>query len=132
MQYLLDTNIISEIIKKRSNLYVKQWFKDRYETDLYLSVITINELYYGFYRNKSNLEHINMWIENLINRFSDRIINIDIVIAKKTAEFMVGSLNKNQDSYIAATAYVNNLSLVTRNIKDFNNFNINLINPFDN
>lgn len=131
MKYLLDTNVISELIKREINIFVKRWFQSNSEIDLYLSVVTINELYYGVFKNKNNSKRIFNWIEqDLKDRFFSRIFSIDIEIAEKAAEFMTIKPNKVQDSYIAATAYVSDLPLVTRNIKDFNDFNIKLINPF--
>ncbi len=141
MKYLLDTNIISEFISKKPNQNVLNFVNSINEKDIYLSVITIGEIKVGIEKlntdtHNKKINILSNWLENdLMQRFKDRILEIDINIILKWGE-ITGKLQKTgkpipiMDSLIAATCLVNGLILITRNSKDFYNFDIEIINPF--
>lgn len=137
MSYLLDTNVISEIVKNAPNESLLKWIDDIDIENLYLSVITIGEIRKGIVgiQEPQRKEKISHWLEiELPDFFEERILNIDIKVAD-----MWGKLQgKNKgytmpaiDGLIAATAYVHNLKLVTRNKKNFIHAPIEIINPWE-
>lgn len=138
MSYLLDTNIISELISKTPNKRVTDFILSLNEESLYLSVITIGEIKAGIEKlddgqKKEKLLH---WLENdLLVRFYNRIIDIDIEIMLQwgitnTQLKKIGKPLPVMDSIIGSTAQAKNLILLTRNEKDFKNLDIKIINPF--
>lgn len=138
MSYLLDTNIISELISKTPNKRVTDFILSLNEESLYLSVITIGEIKAGIEKlddgqKKEKLLH---WLENdLLIRFYNRIIDIDIEIMLQwgITNIQLKKIGKPlpvMDSIIGSTAQAKNLILLTRNEKDFKNLDIKIINPF--
>ncbi len=141
MKYLLDTNIISEFISKKPNQKVLDYIKSLDENDIYLSVITIGEIRFGIeklnkeYQSK-RIKILSDWLNNdLMQRFDGRIVDIDKEIMLKWGEIN-GQLQKIGrpipivDSLIASSCLTKGLTLITRNTKDFYNFDIKMINPF--
>ena len=136
MSYLLDTNVISELVKNTPNEGVLKWCDGINSEKLYLSVISIGEIRKGVagIRESHRQEKISLWLEiELPNYFEERILNIDLKIADMWGQLQ--SKNKDYtlpaiDELIAATAQVHNLALVTRNTKDYNQMSINVINPW--
>jgi predicted nucleic acid-binding protein len=137
MNYLLDTNVISELVKPSPNKAVLKWIDTVDSRNLYLSVITIGEIRKGIagILDSKRQKKISQWLENeLPDYFEDRIITIDIKIADIWGQ--IQSLKKGYtlpaiDGLIAATAKVHNLILVTRNKKDFNHAPIQIVNPWE-
>ncbi|KTC86387.1 type II toxin-antitoxin system VapC family toxin [Legionella brunensis] len=137
MKYLLDTNIISELVKPRPNERVVQWVGEKDSSILYISVITLGEIRKGIGGITDSLkyEKISQYLETeLPNYFEDRILSIDRDVAGTWGQIQSQSKSKPLtaiDSLIAATAKVHNLKLVTRNTKDFINTPIDLLNPWE-
>lgn len=137
MNYLLDTNVISELVKPIPNQNVLRWVDGVDEEKLYLSVITIGEIRKGVagIQDPIRQKKISQWLEvELPNYFEDRILNINIKIADRWGQ--IQSKNKAYtlpaiDGLIAATAKTHDLTLVTRNTKDFIHTSIQLINPWE-
>lgn len=138
MNYILDTCVISELIKNASEQKVVNWIDRVDEDKLYLSVITIGELEKGISKLKSSKRKvvITEWLhEDLLIRFSNRILILDIDILLQWGKMMAslesqGIKMPTIDSLIAATAKKNNYCLVTRNESDFQNCNIQILNPW--
>ena len=137
MNYLLDTNIISEIISKYPNENVLN-FLEKNKDNLYLSVVTIGEINAGIEKldNSKRKDKLKLWLQDLLNKFEDKIINIDIYVMLLWGE--ISSTLKKQgitisimDCLIASCAIKENLILITRNEKDFKDIkNLIIINPF--
>ncbi|MBN1783229.1 type II toxin-antitoxin system VapC family toxin [bacterium] len=138
MNYLLDTGVVSELIKKAPDPRVVQWIDTVEEDKLYLSVITIGELEKGIsgLKPSKRKQAIHAWLhEDLMIRFDRRILNLDaetmIVWGQMTGLLEVRGLKMPAvDSLIAATAGTNGCCLVTRNVQDFKNSGISLFNPW--
>lgn len=138
--YLLDTNIISELRKfgkGKADENVMRWFKQISLEDCYLSAITITEIQVGAlakkHKDPKQYEILEDWLMNiLLPKFSKRILPMDTEVALACAELHIPDRRPINDVYIAATAKVNNLILVTRNIKDFEKCGVKLLNPFEN
>lgn len=136
MGYLIDTNIISELIKSNPNKQVLEWFKSVHDADLYISVLTIGEIRKGIDRISCNKkrEKIRLWLEcDLTDWFGNRILPINYEVANKwgVLQSRVSRTLPAIDSLIAATALHSDLIVVTRNSKDFEDLNLEIINPFN-
>ena len=138
MGYLIDTCLISELRRSVPSESVKTWFQTCEETQLFISVLTIGEIKYGIQRlaNGKKKEELQKWFNQVIDSFSNRVlpitqhICITWAIMRSTAENNGLQLSVI-DGLLAATAKENNLILVTRNIKDFEPTNINIVNPWN-
>ncbi len=133
--YLLDTNVISETIKKSPNKDVIRWLSSLDSSQFSLSVLTIGEIRKGIEKleDQTKKQSIIQWLENdLSTKFHGRILHITIDIAEKWG--YISSLKNIPaiDGLIAATALVTNHKLVTRNTKDFQDIlGLELINPWN-
>ncbi len=138
MKYLLDTNIISELISKSPNIGVIQFLEGVEEESLFLSVITIGEIQAGIEKLPIGAKKTKLirWLENdLLERFSGKIIEIDLKTMLRWGEIIsrsqaMGKPLPIMDSIIAAQCIAHNLTLITRNQKDFANLPLTLVNPF--
>lgn len=138
MRYLLDTNIISELISKTPNSKVLEFVNSLNQNDVYLSVITIGEIQAGIQnvQNEARKELLQKWLnEELFIKFENRIIEIDkdIMLTWGNTNHYLKTLGKPlpiMDSIIGATCILKKLTLITRNEKDFQNLDIEIINPF--
>ena len=127
MKYLLDTNVISEPMKVRPNAGVIDWLAKVDEDSVYLSVVTITELRYGIDRLASGKRRdtLEAWLRNdLTSRFEGRTLPVDVEVADACGRLVARSESMGhpiepRDAFIAATAEVHGLTLVTRNASDF-------------
>ena len=134
MTYLLDTNVISETIKKNPNECVIQWLSVIDADQYYLSVVSLGEIRKGVEKltDPQKKQKIVQWLEiDLVQQFQGRMISIDPNIADKwgylCSLFPIPAI----DALIAASAIVHNLKLVTRHTKDFEKvLGLELINPW--
>ena len=138
MNYLIDTNVISELISRQPNQNVIEWVDHQLAAQLYLSVITIGELQKGISKLSPSTRKIELqtWLhEELLIRFQGRILGLDTLVMLKWGE-LVGHLSQIGhnlpaiDSLIAAQSIYYNCCLVTRNISDFQNTGVQLFNPW--
>jgi len=126
MKFLLDTNVISEPMKPRPNAGVLAWLAEADEDGVFLSVVTITELRYGIQRLATGRrrERLDGWLrKDLTSRFGDRILPVDFEIADACGRLVARSESMGRpieprDGFIAATAEVYGLTLVTRNASD--------------
>ena len=139
MNYLLDTCIISELIKPKPSSKVTKWLRSCREESLFLSSLTIGEIQKGISklsesRKKNELQ---AWLDvELTLRFDRRILGIDIAVAKKWGDIQASSeLAGNKmpvvDSLIASIGIVHDLTVVTRNTADMKPSGVRLLNPWD-
>lgn len=139
MSFLLDTNVVSEWTKPRPDPGVIAWCASVDEDRTLISVVTIAELRYGIERlpagrRRARLEE---WLEHeLLDRFEGRILSIDAatgdawgkVVARADRE---GRPANTMDAFLAATAELHQLTVVTRNIGDFRKLTKSVINPWN-
>ena len=139
MKYLLDTCVISELSKKKPLKDLITWIKLKDESDLYLSVLTIGELYKGIAKlgEPKRKQSLLNWVESdLLKRFENRILGITDSVARKWGEIQGKAEQKGKkisvvDSLIAATGLVYELQIITRNTVDMEASGVNLFNPWD-
>ena len=138
MKYLLDTCVISELVSKRPNKTVIDWIDSIDDEHIYLSVITIGEIKKGIEKlpDSARKEQLAEWLEeNLLSRFQGRIVGVETSVMLNwgtlTAKLeQQGTPMPAIDSLIAAIALHGNLTLVTRNIQDFQESNVTFFNPW--
>ncbi|MEA2496492.1 MAG: toxin FitB [Thermoleophilaceae bacterium] len=133
MSFLLDTNVVSEIRRGR-NPHVRAWAGEVEDVDLHLSVMTLGEIRRGIEllrgRDPAQAEMFASWLVELHTRFADRIVPIDARIAEECGRLNAAAPRNTVDSLIAATARIHDLTLVTRNIGDFEACGVPLFNPW--
>jgi tRNA(fMet)-specific endonuclease VapC len=138
MNYILDTNVISELIKKQPNPQVVQWIDEQEPGRMYLSVVTIGELQKGIAKLSSSERKITLqsWLDtDLRLRFDNRILELTVPVMIQWGK-LVGLLEPQGrvlsafDSLIAATCLHHQSTLVTRNEDDFRGTGVTIINPW--
>ena len=136
MSYLLDTNVISELVKPKPDKNVLKWFSHVPDDALYLSVLTLGEIRKGVERisNSSRREKLRLWLEHdLRGWFGPRILPVGPDVADRWGRLLanVGRPVPSIDSLLAATALHHELRLVSRNVKDFDYAGVDVINPWE-
>ncbi len=137
MNFLLDTSVISEPKQKRPSKRVLEWLDAQDETKLFLSVLTIGEIRKGITRLESSKKKaaLEKWLEQLRMRFSRRILPITektfLVWGKMYGEFeRKGIVRPAFDSLLEATALEHDMIFVTRNVKNFQQSQVTILNPW--
>lgn len=136
MNYLLDTNVISELVRAKPSLKVLNWVDKIPDEALNISVITLGEIRKGIEKvaDSRKKEKLRIWLEHeLPYWFAGRILEIDVNVADTWGRLQGISRHPLPaiDSLIAATAINFNLSLVTRNVDDFKFTSLEVINPWE-
>ena len=138
MSYLLDTNVISELVARQPHAQVVQWIDTLNPDQVFLSVITIGELRKGIEKlpESARKESLDRWLKtDLLLRFSGRILALDVDVMLTWGE-LTGRLERLGrplpaiDSLIAALALHHSYTLVTRNESDFKDVGIAIMNPW--
>lgn len=127
MRYLLDTNVVSEATKPRPNAGLLTWLGSIVEESTFISAVTISELRYGIERLAigARRTRLDEWlVNNLLVRFEGRILPVDVEVAEASGKINaraddLGRPMDARDIFIAGTAEVHHLTLVTRNVADF-------------
>lgn len=138
MSFLLDTNVISEWIKPKPDQNVISWLAEVDEDRVFVSVIAFAEVRHGveLLPGGRRRERLAQWLaEELPERFESRILVIDKHIAETWGVIMArgqkaGLTLGSMDAFVAATAETHALTLVTRNVKDFERLGISLLDPW--
>jgi predicted nucleic acid-binding protein len=136
--YLLDTSLLSELVKRVPNPAVVTWVDVHDEDTLFISVITLGELQKGVRKLPASerKEELRSWLaQDLVQRFGRRILPIDSAVALAWGALQGeaeqrGSKLPVVDSLIAATASVHNLTVVTRNVGDLQRCGVPVVNPW--
>jgi predicted nucleic acid-binding protein len=137
--FLLDTNVVSELRKVRSGKAdpnLARWASGVPSAQMFLSVITIHELEHGvLLAERADLTRgqvLRSWLDTSVAAaFSDRILPVDELVARRAASFHVPDPAPFRDALIGATALVNRLTVATRNVRDFSRFaDLQLVNPW--
>lgn len=135
MTYLLDTNVVSEIRKRRPDPHVLAWWDRVAAADIFLSALTIGEIRLGVERLRrkdgAQAERLARWLAGLQTGYADRIVAVDARIAEEWGRMSVPDPLPVIDGLLAATARVRGWSLVTRNVGDLAGRDVAVINPFD-
>jgi toxin FitB len=134
LQYLLDTNILSETRKKQTDERVISFLSAAEPSALYISVLTLGELRKGVaLKRRSDTDaakKIAAWVDGLEFTFGDRILGINAATAKLWGELSAQRPRPVIDTLLAATAIVHELTLVTRNTSDVQDIDLKLLDPW--
>ena len=136
--YLLDTNIVSELRKAKSSKAdknVKAWANSVPVASMFLSAITILELETGVLlierRDPTQGAMLRAWLDgHVLPAFSGRILAVDVAVAQRCAKLHVPDPRPQRDALIAATALVHGMTVVTRNVADFESTGVEIFNPW--
>jgi len=133
--FLLDTNVISELVKSRPNESLLQWIDEAPEELLFLSVLTLGEIRKGITRldDRSRRGVLESWLEiDLRERFGDRVLAVDSAVADRWGRISaVARTLPVMDGLLAATALHHNLTFVTRNAKNVSFSGCLVFNPWE-
>jgi toxin FitB len=133
--YLLDTNVLSETRRKKSDSGVISFLESAETTSLYMSVLTIGEFRKGLIAKQREdadaAARLSSWIDGLELSFADRILGIDVAIAKLLGEWSGERPRSVVDTLLAATAVVHGFTLVTRNVRDIADLPVKTLNPWE-
>ena len=137
MNYLLDTCVISELVKPRPNTAVTDWLARIPADRLFLCSLTIGELKRGITRlpDSKKKSRLMMWLETLLADYGDRILPVDRAAAEAWGIMQAWAEDSGKrmsiiDGYIAATALVYQMTVVTRNEEDFSPIHQAILNPW--
>ena len=139
MNYLLDTCVLSELIKKAPSQKVVKWVSKTEETNLFISVLTIGEIHKGIEKlpESKKKEKLHKWVNyDLQERFKNRIVNFDLQTATVWGQIQAQSELSGKalpaiDGLIAATGISYDLTVVTRNTTDMEVSGVALLNPWE-
>ena len=132
-RFLLDTNVVSEVRKPRPHGAVLSWISELQADQIYLSAVTIGELQTGVEltrrQNPEKADEIELWVDQLAE--SSQVLPMDAPCFREWARLMNGKTEHLlEDAMIAATARIHNLTVATRNEKDFKPLGVRVLNPF--
>lgn len=135
--YLLDTNVVSELRKgSKCNDRVTVWFEAIAAPSLFLSVITLAEIQHGIElisrRDKKQATQLKLWKSELENNYRDlkHLLNIEADTAQQWGKLQAIRPIPVMDAWLAATAIIHNLTIVTRNEGDFDDLPVKILNPW--
>lgn len=139
MMFVLDTNVVSELRKVRlgkADANVVAWAQSVDAADLFVSAITIMELELGVLsierKDTAQGAMLRSWLEQqVLPEFSARTLPVDTAVAQRCARLHIPNKRGERDALIAATALVHGMTVVTRNVADFNLTGVTILNPWD-
>lgn len=135
MTYLLDTNVLSETRKRQPAVGVADWIAATPPDQLHVSVLTLGEIEQGIARirgrgDRRQASALERWLRDVETGFEDRVLPVTIPVATTWGRQQYAQAIPVIDALIAATARVHGLTVVTRNVKDFELAGIRVLNPF--
>ncbi len=132
--FLLDTVTLSELRRRHRDRSVVAWFERQRSTELFLSVISISEIERGLaqqhQRNPLFAGALADWLDSVLALYGERILPFELQAARRFGRLSAALGNDNADLMIAATALEHGLTLVTRNVSDFEPTGVAVLNPF--
>jgi predicted nucleic acid-binding protein len=136
--YLLDTNVVSELRKVRAgkaDANVAAWAEGVAVASLFISAITVHEIELGVLQKEradtAQGAILRAWLHrNVLPAFSGRILMVDPDVALRSAQLHVPDPRPSRDAFIAATALVHGMAVVTRDVADFGVTGVDIINPW--
>lgn len=131
--YLLDTNVVSELRRPRPHAAVVGWIRNQRDEDLHLSAVTVGEIQAGIEitreRDQDKAQEIEAWLEQISAAYN--VVSMDARAFRLWGRLMHRRPDRlAQDGMIAATAAVHGLTVVTRNVRDFERLGVATLNPF--
>ncbi len=135
MSFLLDTNVLAELRKPRPQASVAAWYQGVGDQELFLSVLVVGEIQQGVARlrrkDPRQAAAYEAWLGKLQREFADRVLPVTQDVALEWGRLSAGNPPPVVDGLIAATALVHGMTVVTRNVADFEPTGVPLLNPFE-
>lgn len=135
MNYLIDTNVISEVRKGgKCDPNVAAWWQSVDDADIYLSVLVLGEIRKGVERARSNdpaqARALEKWLTTVVESFAERILPVDQAVADEWGRMSAKRPVSTVDALLAASAKVPGMTMATRNVSDVADLGADFINPF--
>lgn len=135
MSFLLDTNVVSELRRgPAANPGVIDWFDSQSPRELFLSAITVGEIRQGIEqlraRDTRQSAFLDRWLKGLVEFYEDRLLYVDGDVAEEWGRLRARRGAPVIDTLLAATARVHELTIVTRNTRDFRSLDVSVLNPW--
>jgi predicted nucleic acid-binding protein len=135
VSYLLDTNVLAEVRKPRAHPSVAAWYEGVAAGELFLSVLVVGEIQQGVTRlrrkDPRQAASYERWLRTLQREFGDRVLPVTLEIALEWGRLAARDPLPVVDGLLAATARVHGLTVVTRNVPDFDRTGVAVLNPFE-
>jgi predicted nucleic acid-binding protein len=132
--FLLDTVVLSELRKKDRNPGLIAWMRDKHASDLFISVVSIGEIAKGIagqtVKNSEFAKRLQLWLDRLLLVYQDRMLAVDVAVAKRWGILAHQAGNSGVDILLAATAIEHHLTVVTRNERHFIPAGTATVNPW--
>jgi hypothetical protein len=133
--YLLDTVTLSALRRNRRDPALVDWIERQRPSDLFISVVSIGEIERGIARQISinpgfAAAALGAWLDRLLSRYESRILPFNLSTARRWGALSAALGNESVDLMIAATAFEHGLTVVTRNVTDFEPTGVPVVNPF--
>ena len=131
--YLIDTDILSALRRQRRNPRIVGWVSAQRSADVYLSVVTVGEIERGIAaqrgRDPEFADRLAVWLDDVLRVYSDRILPIDLAVARRWGRLSRDLGHGSADLLIAATALEHGLTVVTRNVRHFAPTGVPVLDP---
>ena len=132
--YLIDTVVLSELRKPQRDARLAAWIERQRTTDLFVSVVTIGEIERGIARQRTTEPDfavaLAVWLDRVLALYGERILSFDLQVARRWGQLSAALGNDSADLMISATALEHGLTVVTRNVSDFEPTGVATLNPF--
>ena len=132
--FLLDTDVVSALAKKRRDPRVERWLAERRDEELFLSVVSVGEIERGIAlqrdRDRDFAERLATWLERLLAVYGERVLPFDVVAARRWGELSAHLGHGGADLQIAATALTRGLTVATHNAAHFTPTGVEVLDPF--
>ena len=131
--FLIDTDVLSALRRRERNPELVRWVAAQRTTDLYLSVVTVGEIERGIAqqqrRDPSFARDLALWLDRVLAWYGDRVLPVDSATARRWGQLSATLGHDSADLLIAATALEHGLSVVTRNVRDFEPTGVSIVRP---
>ena len=132
--YLIDTVVLSELRKPQRDARLAAWVARQRTTDLFVSVVTIGEIERGIARKRATDQGfaaaLAAWLDRVLAVYGERVLPFDLHVARRWGQLSAALGNDSADLMISATALEHGLTVVTRNVSDFESTGVTTFNPF--
>ena len=133
--FLINTDVLSALAKRRRNVNVENWIGRQRSSDLFLSVIVIGEIERGIALQRAKDPNfaamLARWLDQVLVVYGDRVLPFDLASARRWGQLSAAIGHNGADLQIAATALEHGLTVVTRNVSDFEPTGVSVLDPFD-
>ncbi len=121
--YLIDTNVLSALRRRRRNPDVVRWIESQRMADLFISVVTVGEIERGIVQQQRHkpdfARDLSGWLDRILDWYGDRILPVNVATARRWGQLSAALGHDNTDLLIAATALEHGLTVATRNVRHF-------------